>query len=104
MTADAVKAEEMLAELEAGNELAGSTGSIGAGGMSEEEQALFEELERDAAAPQPADAVATAKPDGAGREAAPASTRRESQPAPAQPAKPQAQARAEPRKPEAEPG
>jgi hypothetical protein len=47
MTADAVKAEEVLAELEANSELAGSVGSIGATGMSAEEQALFEELERE---------------------------------------------------------
>jgi len=47
MTADAVKAEEVLAELEANAELAGSVGSIGATGMSAEEQALFEELERE---------------------------------------------------------
>jgi hypothetical protein len=47
MTADAVKAEEVLAELEANAELAGSVGSIGATGMTAEEQALFEELERE---------------------------------------------------------
>jgi hypothetical protein len=48
MTADAVKAEEVLAELEANAELAGSVGSISPTGMSAEEQALFEELEREA--------------------------------------------------------
>lgn len=48
LTADAVKAEEFLAELQADNEIAGSVGSIGAAGMSDEEQALFEELEREA--------------------------------------------------------
>jgi hypothetical protein len=48
MTADAVKAEEMLAELEASNELAGTTGSVATGGLTAEEQALFEELEREA--------------------------------------------------------
>lgn len=47
MTADAVKAEEVLAELEANAELAGTVGSIGATGMSDEEQALYEELERE---------------------------------------------------------
>jgi hypothetical protein len=47
MTADAVKAEEVLAELEANSELAATVGSIGASGMSGEEQALFEELERE---------------------------------------------------------
>jgi hypothetical protein len=47
MTADAVKAEEMLAELEATSELAASTGSVGVGGLTAEEQELFEELERE---------------------------------------------------------
>ena len=45
MTADAVKAEEVLAELEANAELSGTLGSISPTGMSAEEQALFEELE-----------------------------------------------------------
>jgi hypothetical protein len=49
MTADAVKAEEMLAELEATTELAATTGSVATGGLTEEEQALFEELERESA-------------------------------------------------------
>jgi hypothetical protein len=47
MTADAVKAEEMLAELEANNELAGTTGNLAHAGMTDEERALFEELERE---------------------------------------------------------
>jgi hypothetical protein len=47
MTEDAVKAEEVLAELEANSELAGSVGSIGNSGMTAEEQALFEELEQE---------------------------------------------------------
>jgi hypothetical protein len=47
MTADAVKAEEVLAELEANAELAGTVGSIGNAGMTAEEQALFEELEQE---------------------------------------------------------
>ena len=55
MTADAVKAEEMIAELEASNELAGSTGSLASAGMSAEEQALFEELEREAGGGEPGD-------------------------------------------------
>jgi hypothetical protein len=54
MTADAVKAEEVLAELEANAELAGTVGSFAASGMSAEEQSLFEELERETAAPAPA--------------------------------------------------
>jgi len=48
MTADAVKAEEMLADLEANNELAGSTGDLAHAGMTDEERALFDELEREA--------------------------------------------------------
>ena len=47
LTNDAVAAEEMLAQLQADNELAGSVGTIGQGGMSAEEQALYEELERE---------------------------------------------------------
>ncbi|HZL35607.1 MAG TPA: hypothetical protein VFC78_09885 [Tepidisphaeraceae bacterium] len=47
ITADAVKAEEMLAQLEADTELAGSVGQIAIAGMSEEEKALFDELERE---------------------------------------------------------
>lgn len=44
---DAAAAEEMLAELQADNEVAQSVGGIASAGMSEEEQALFEELERE---------------------------------------------------------
>lgn len=63
MTADAVKAEEVLAELEASAELAGTTGSFAGSGMSAEEQALFEELERETGHAQPGPAVtATAAP------------------------------------------
>jgi hypothetical protein len=47
VASDAAKAEEMLAGLEADAELAGSVGGISNAGMSEEEQALFEELERE---------------------------------------------------------
>lgn len=53
MTADAVKAEEVLAELEASAELAGSVGPVGAAGLSPEEQALYEELERESGAAVP---------------------------------------------------
>jgi hypothetical protein len=48
LTADAVKAEEFLAELQSENEIAGSVGGITSAGLSDEEQALFEELEREA--------------------------------------------------------
>lgn len=54
MTADAVKAEEMLAELEAVGELSGTTAPSSVSGMTAEEKAVFEELEaenRGAAAP-----------------------------------------------------
>jgi hypothetical protein len=44
---DAAAAEEMLAQLQADNEVAESVGGIASTGMSEEEQALFEELERE---------------------------------------------------------
>lgn len=63
LTADAVAAEEMLAQLEADNELASSVSATsGAGSLNAEEQAIFEELERDAkgpaeAAPAPARAA-----------------------------------------------
>ncbi len=44
---DAAAAEEMLAELQADNEVAQSVGSVATTGMSEEEQALFDELEQE---------------------------------------------------------
>ena len=48
---DAAKAEEMLAGLEADAELAGSVSAVGNTGLSAEEQALYEELERENASP-----------------------------------------------------
>ena len=53
---DAAAAEEVLAELQANNEVAGSIGSIAGTGLSEEEQALYEELEREAAGSKTAEA------------------------------------------------
>ncbi len=50
LTNDAVKAEEFLAQLQADNEIAIGVGSIASGGLSDEEQALFEELERESEA------------------------------------------------------
>ena len=47
ITADAVKAEEMLAELQADAELTGSLGRAATSGMTEEERAMYEELERE---------------------------------------------------------
>jgi hypothetical protein len=51
VASDAAKAEEMLAGLEADAELAGSVGAISNTGLSAEEQALYEELERENAPP-----------------------------------------------------
>jgi hypothetical protein len=48
---DAAAAEAVLAELQADGELAGAIGVSSTSGMSEEEQALFEELEREAGGP-----------------------------------------------------
>jgi hypothetical protein len=48
---DAAAAEEMLADLQANTELADSVSSIAHGGMSAEEQAMYEELEREANPP-----------------------------------------------------
>jgi hypothetical protein len=64
MTADAVKAEEMLAELEAESELAASIGQTGGiAGLNAEEQALYEELERETNPGKAATATAsTSKP------------------------------------------
>lgn len=53
ITADAVKAEEMLAQLEADSELAGSVGQTAVAGMSAEEQALFDELEAESGGKAP---------------------------------------------------
>jgi hypothetical protein len=53
MAADAAKAEEMLAELEANTELAASVGGVATASMSQEEQALYEELEREGQSPIP---------------------------------------------------
>jgi hypothetical protein len=48
---DAAAAEEMLAQLQADNELADSVASVAHASMSDEEQALYEELEREAGGP-----------------------------------------------------
>ncbi|MGH7178488.1 MAG: hypothetical protein ACREJC_14005 [Tepidisphaeraceae bacterium] len=44
---DAAAAEEMLAELQADNELADSVSGVATSGMSDEEQALYEQLEKE---------------------------------------------------------
>lgn len=94
MTEDAVKAEEVLAELEANAELAGTVGSIGTSGMSPEEQALFEELEQETGAK----ASASGSTSSAGR--TPAS----SEPAQRNSASPMEQTVSAPRRSEPEPG
>jgi hypothetical protein len=62
MTADAVKAEEVLAELEAAGELAGTSAPSGMSGMTAEEKALFDELEAEGKGPAVADAGTQAVP------------------------------------------
>lgn len=52
IASDAAAAEEMLAQLQADNELADSVGTVAHAGMSEEERALYEELEREAGGPE----------------------------------------------------
>jgi hypothetical protein len=103
MTADAVKAEEMLAELEASNELAGTTGSIAHAGMTAEEQALFEELEREAGG---AEATATTiKLDTVEEEnVRPAAQAQAAKPQREQSGAAPSPARSEPRRREPEPG
>lgn len=51
IAADAAAAEEMLAQLQAESELAQSVGALAQAGMSQEEQALYEQLEREAGGP-----------------------------------------------------
>jgi membrane-bound lytic murein transglycosylase MltF len=48
---DAAAAEEMLAQLQADNELADSVGTIAHAGLSAEEQAVYEELEKESGGP-----------------------------------------------------
>jgi hypothetical protein len=82
MASDAAAAEEMLAELQESGEMAETVGGVGAMGMSAEEQALFEELERETAAAKPAAdesspaAKSPASPAPVNREAAPAAPNR----------------------------
>jgi TolA-binding protein len=68
MAADAAAAEEVLAELQAGSELAESVGTAAHGSMSAEEQALYEELLNESKSPAapvvqpPAQAAAPPQP------------------------------------------
>jgi hypothetical protein len=113
MTADAVKAEEMLAELEASNELAGTAGNMATAGMTAEEQALFEELERDAGHAEAADRTTSIKLDTVERDdeeeeeesaAAPAPPNQASRLEKAVASPPPEPNRNEPRRPEPEAG
>jgi hypothetical protein len=72
LASDAAAAEEMLAELEAGNELAGSLSTGTLAGLTAEEQALYEELEKESAPPAPAE-VSSGAPAPAAAQRAPAS-------------------------------
>jgi hypothetical protein len=60
ITADAARAEEMLAELQATSEAAASATETSAGGLSDEEQALYDELEQATAQPSVANPPITA--------------------------------------------
>jgi hypothetical protein len=70
MAADAAAAEEVLAELEANSELASSVGAMVQGGMSDEEQALYDELMKDQGAASAGSAAEPAKTAQANRPAA----------------------------------
>ena len=97
IAADAAAAEEMLAQLEADNELADSVSGVGSSmaGMSAEEQALFEELEAEAKGP---DAPVTATPTDAevAREEEVNAMKQPTNREPASPQKAQTEKRAEP--------
>jgi chromosome segregation ATPase len=83
IASDAAAAEEMLAQLQADNELADSVGSVAHAGMSEEEQALYEELEKEAGGPQ----TTQVKLDHAEPESPAAQQKTPAKPSPAEPTK-----------------
>jgi hypothetical protein len=62
MATDAAAAEEVLAELQASGELADSVGTSMQTGLSAEEQALFDELEREGQPPEPETPASSAAP------------------------------------------
>ncbi len=85
VAADAAKAEEMLAGLEADSELAGSVGGIANTGMSAEEQALYDELERGNAATEtavdrPGETVRSSQPAATNNATQAPTRQRESEP------------------------
>jgi hypothetical protein len=68
MANDAAAAEEMLATLQESSEMAETVGGVASSGLSAEEQALYEELQRESAVPPAAalerPATATPRPQG----------------------------------------
>jgi hypothetical protein len=65
MAADAAAAEDVLAELQAGSELAESVGTAAHGGMSDEEQAVYEELLNESKQPEAAPPAKSTAPQAA---------------------------------------
>jgi hypothetical protein len=81
MAADAAAAEDVLAELQAGSELAESVGATAHGGMSAEEQAVYDELISDSKSPESASPAKTAAPPQAAS-APPSAAKSQTPPAP----------------------
>ena len=98
MAQDAAAAEEVLAELQANTELAGSIGTTGATGLTDEEQALYDELERESGGATATAEEAPAMPNAP----APMATNRQRQTERETP--PPLPSRSEPRRNEPEPG
>jgi hypothetical protein len=82
MAADAAAAEDVLAELQAGSELADSVGSQAHGGMSDEEQALYNELLETTKQPETPSPQATAKSEPTIASTKPAAQTSSAQPPP----------------------
>ncbi len=74
LATDAAAAEEVMAELQAATEAANSVGGAAPSGLSDEEQALYEELTREATADKTADASPAPVTQKASGLAAPTST------------------------------
>ena len=62
MASDAAAAEEMLATLQESSEMAESVGGVASSGLSDEEMALYEELEKENAPPPIPESPPRAKP------------------------------------------
>jgi membrane-bound lytic murein transglycosylase MltF len=74
LTDDAVKAEEMLAQLQADTELAGTVAQSATAGLSAEEQALYDELERESSQPASPQANSTPAQSTPAQRSAPVAT------------------------------